>query len=58
MRQVAVMGAAGRVGKLLRPFFRQHIEHLRLIDIHEPADLAENESFVGEGLVKKREIVS
>lgn len=52
MRRIAMTGAAGRVGTLLRPFLRQHVEHLRLIDIHEPADLAENESFAGADLSK------
>ncbi|RUM20640.1 NAD(P)-dependent oxidoreductase [Rhizobium vallis] len=46
MRRIAVTGAAGRVGTLLRPLLRPDVEHLRLIDIHEPAELAENESFV------------
>ncbi|ENN86416.1 NAD(P)-binding protein [Rhizobium freirei PRF 81] len=30
----------------MRPLLRQHVEHLSLIDIHEPEELAENESFV------------
>ncbi|MFS2175277.1 NAD-dependent epimerase/dehydratase family protein [Rhizobium pisi] len=46
MRRIAVTGAAGRVGTLLRPLLRPDVEHLRLIDVREPAELAENESFV------------
>jgi len=46
MKRVAVTGAAGRVGTLLRPLLRSHIEHLRLIDLEEPAGLGENEHFV------------
>ncbi|EJZ18787.1 NAD(P)-dependent oxidoreductase (plasmid) [Rhizobium sp. Pop5] len=46
MRRIAVTGAAGRVGTLLRPLLRPHVEHLSLIDVHAPAELAENESFV------------
>ncbi|WP_064693031.1 NAD-dependent epimerase/dehydratase family protein [Rhizobium aegyptiacum] len=55
MRRIAMTGAAGRVGTLLRPFLRQHVEHVRLIDIHEPVDLAENESFVRADLSKLEE---
>lgn len=46
MRRVALTGAAGRVGTLLRPLLRPHLEHLRLIDLQEPAGLGENEHFV------------
>ncbi|MBB4216587.1 uronate dehydrogenase [Rhizobium sp. BK212] len=46
MKRVAVTGAAGRVGTLLRPLLRSHVEHLRLIDLQEPAGLGENEHFV------------
>ncbi|MGZ2487411.1 uronate dehydrogenase [Rhizobium pisi] len=58
MRRIAMTGAAGRVGTLLRPFLRQHVEHLSLIDVHEPADLADNESFVGADLSRLDEAIA
>ncbi|MBX4909915.1 MULTISPECIES: NAD(P)-dependent oxidoreductase [Rhizobium] len=58
MRRIAITGAAGRVGTLLRPFLRQHAEHVRLIDIREPVDLAGNESFVRADLSKLEEVTA
>ncbi|MGO8396648.1 NAD(P)-dependent oxidoreductase, partial [Rhizobium ruizarguesonis] len=46
MKRVAMTGAAGRVGTLMRPFLRSHVEHLSLIDLQEPDGIGENESFV------------
>ncbi|QPB23347.1 NAD(P)-dependent oxidoreductase [Rhizobium sp. 007] len=55
MKRLALTGAAGRVGTLLRPLLRPHAEHLRLIDIDEPAALGKNESFVRADLAKRDE---
>ncbi|RUM06063.1 NAD-dependent epimerase/dehydratase family protein [Rhizobium chutanense] len=55
MRRVALTGAAGRVGTLLRPHLQPHVEHLRLIDLQEPAGLGENEAFVRADLTKPGE---
>ncbi|TCU15156.1 NAD-dependent epimerase/dehydratase family protein [Rhizobium sullae] len=52
MKRLALTGAAGRIGTLLRPLLRPYVEHLRLIDFHEPAQLGENESFVRADLTK------
>ncbi|ANM14632.1 dehydrogenase [Rhizobium leguminosarum bv. trifolii] len=52
MKRIAVTGAAGRVGTLLRPHLRAHFEHVRLIDLQEPAELGENETFVRADLTK------
>ncbi|MGO8601307.1 NAD(P)-dependent oxidoreductase, partial [Rhizobium ruizarguesonis] len=41
MKRVAMTGAAGRLGTLLRPFLRSHVEHLSLIDLQEPDGLDE-----------------
>ncbi|MBB4234665.1 NAD-dependent epimerase/dehydratase family protein [Rhizobium esperanzae] len=55
MRRVALTGAAGRVGTLLRPHLQPHVEHLRLIDLQEPPGLSENETFVRADLTKPDE---
>ncbi|CAK12487.1 putative dehydratase/epimerase [Rhizobium johnstonii 3841] len=52
MKRVAVTGAAGRVGTLLRPLLRSHFEHLSLIDLQEPDELGENENFVRADFTK------
>ncbi|MBY5355910.1 NAD(P)-dependent oxidoreductase [Rhizobium leguminosarum] len=52
MKRIAVTGAAGRVGTLLRPHLHAHFEHVQLIDLQEPAELGENETFVRADLTK------
>ncbi|MGR4842224.1 NAD(P)-dependent oxidoreductase [Rhizobium laguerreae] len=52
MKRIAVTGAAGRVGTLLRPHLHAHFEHVHLIDLQEPAELGENETFVRADLTK------
>ncbi|PKA42121.1 NAD-dependent epimerase/dehydratase family protein [Rhizobium sullae] len=52
MKRLALTGAAGRIGTLLRPLLRPYVEHVRLIDFHEPARLGENESFVRADLTR------
>ncbi|CAN7699869.1 NAD-dependent epimerase/dehydratase family protein [Rhizobium leguminosarum] len=52
MKRIAVTGAAGRVGTLLRPHLSAHFGHVHLIDLQEPAELVENETFVRADLTK------
>ncbi|XKM43723.1 NAD-dependent epimerase/dehydratase family protein (plasmid) [Rhizobium ruizarguesonis] len=52
MKRIAVTGAAGRVGTLLRPHLSAHFGHVHLIDLQEPAELGENETFVRADLTK------
>ncbi|MFL5015685.1 MAG: NAD-dependent epimerase/dehydratase family protein [Rhizobium sp.] len=52
MKRIAVTGAAGRVGTLLRPHLHAYFEHVHLIDLQEPAELGENETFVRADLTK------
>ncbi|MBY5437684.1 NAD-dependent epimerase/dehydratase family protein [Rhizobium leguminosarum] len=52
MKRIAVTGAAGRVGTLLRPHLSAHFGHVHLIDLQEPAELVENATFVRADLTK------
>ncbi|QHE92544.1 NAD-dependent epimerase/dehydratase family protein [Pandoraea fibrosis] len=45
MKTLLVTGAAGGVAARVRPWLREHY-HLRLMDLREPLDLAENESVI------------
>jgi len=52
MKRIAMTGAAGRVGTLLRPLLRAHFGHVSLIDLQEPTGLGDNETFVRADLTK------
>ncbi|ACI58624.1 NAD-dependent epimerase/dehydratase (plasmid) [Rhizobium leguminosarum bv. trifolii WSM2304] len=52
MKRIALTGATGRVGTLLRPLLRAHFGHVSLIDLQEPAGLCDNETFVRADLTK------
>ena len=44
--RVLITGAAGAIGTVLRPSLREGLRELRLTDIDEVTDLADNETFV------------
>src|SRR5690349_15122794 len=46
MERVLITGAAGAIGTVLRPALREGLVELRLSDIDDVTDLAENETFV------------
>ncbi|MBB3523447.1 NAD-dependent epimerase/dehydratase family protein [Rhizobium sp. BK456] len=52
MKRIAMTGAAGRVGTLLRPLLRAHFGHVSLIDLQQPTGLGDNETFVRADLTK------
>jgi uronate dehydrogenase len=58
MKRVALTGASGRIGTMLRPLLRPHVEHLRLIDLNGPDEVDHNESFVRADLAKREEAIA
>lgn len=57
MQTIVITGAAGSVGSYLRGTMPSHY-HLRLSDVKEIADLADNESFVAADVSDEREMLS
>jgi len=43
---IAVTGGSGRVGRALRSFLSAHVEHISVIDLLEPDDLRQNETWL------------
>ncbi|MFB9949327.1 NAD-dependent epimerase/dehydratase family protein [Rhizobium puerariae] len=54
MKRIAMTGGAGHIASQLRAFLCPEAEHLRLIDLKAPGNLAANESFLEADLADAR----
>ena len=52
---VAITGGAGRVATAMRKVLSPQLHHVRIVDLVEPAELAENETFVRADLTSLKE---